>query len=336
VLSRRFGLSLGVDLVPAKKCTFDCLYCQIGRTTDLSLERQTWADPAPIIAAVKAAVDPSAPPDVITLAGSGEPTLYAALADLIDGIRAITFPDATLSATPPPGATLPPTQIPKTDNERAIPVVVLTNGSLLYDPAVAAAVDHAQILAPSLDAGDAETFQKINRPHPALDFETFFVGLKQAIARFAGKVRLEVMLVKNVNDSQESLAHLAERIAQLDVDTIDINTPVRPVAGGHNLISTPETLQRALDLFGDKAQLIPSLDKIAQRTGGGAANLEKMVDRVSAMLERRPCTAAEIGGALSLSAVEVSKVLSVLQGRHLLEQRSTEKDPYFFVSKSDH
>jgi wyosine [tRNA(Phe)-imidazoG37] synthetase (radical SAM superfamily) len=208
----------------------------------------------------------------------------------------------------------------------------LTNGSLLFRQDVADDACRADILAPSLDAGDRETFQAVNRPRHDLDFDKVWRGLRDVTHRFEGTVRLEVMLVRGINDSDESLGRIAERLEALRVDAIDINTPVRPVAGGREMICSVERLERARELFGPKAQVIPSPEKLYAAEDGGEAT--KNVERVAEILKRRPCTAAELGGALGLSRAEVSKALSVLAGRGELEERPGEKETYFFVAGS--
>ena len=140
VPSRRLGRSLGVDLTPRKVCSFDCIYCQVGRTTRKTTEREQFMAASEIIAEVRQKLKTVPRPDYITLSGSGEPTLHAGIGEIIDGIQRITD----------------------------VPVAVMTNGSLFYDPEVRRACLHADLILPTLDAGDEETFQAINRPAAGL------------------------------------------------------------------------------------------------------------------------------------------------------------------------
>lgn len=301
VLSRRFGRSLGVDLVPAKLCTFHCVYCQVGLTTRCALERRSWVEPPVVIGAVEEAVGRRADFEVVTLAGSGEPTLYASLGELIEGLR-----DAAQK-----------------------PVVLLTNGSLLFRDDVAADAVRADVLAPSLDAGDEETFRRINHPHPDLSFDKVWKGIRDVTNRLDGTVRMEVMLVSGVNDSRESLEKIAEKLETMRIDTIDINTPVRPVASGRAIICSAETLELARRIFGPKARVIPPPEMLSG--GERASSIDESVERIAETLKRRPCTAAELAGALNLAGAEVSKALAVLARRGILEERGSERDPYYFV-----
>ncbi len=137
VPSRRLGLSLGVDLVPPKTCTFDCLYCEVGRTTHLTLTRRPYRV-AEIIRELEAYLaDPPGPLDYITLAGSGEPTLNAGIGEIIAAVKSLT----------------------------ATPVALLTNGSLFYLPEVRAQVAAADVILPTLDAGRGGDFQA-DKPAP--------------------------------------------------------------------------------------------------------------------------------------------------------------------------
>jgi wyosine [tRNA(Phe)-imidazoG37] synthetase (radical SAM superfamily) len=187
VPSRRFGLSLGVDLVPPKTCCYDCVYCQVGRTTELTTEPTDFYLVEEVLADVRAALDSGPLPDVITLAGSGEPTLYRPLGRLIDGLRDLG----------------------------GVPVVLLTNGALLSDPRVAQAALKADILAPSLDAGDRETFSRINRPHPSIVFADMLRGLQVVCEKHPGTVRLEVVLVGGQNDSDKDVQRIAGHLGPI-------------------------------------------------------------------------------------------------------------------------
>ncbi|MBM4321472.1 MAG: radical SAM protein, partial [Deltaproteobacteria bacterium] len=202
VPSRRLGLSLGVDLLPGKVCSYDCVYCQIGRTQELTTQRRCFFPPEEVLAEVQEALRRGPIPDVITIAGSGEPTLYRPLDQVILGLQRLA-----------PG----------------IPVVLITNGSLLHDAAVAREVLLADVLVPSLDAGDEATFRRINRPHPAVPFGRMLEGLQTVAGRHPGLVRMEVMLCAGINDDEQSLRAIAAQLAGLKLEAIEINSPVRPV-----------------------------------------------------------------------------------------------------------
>lgn len=280
VRSRRFGRSLGVDLVPHKVCSYDCTYCQLGLTTELATAPRTFASPEAILADLDAAFAEGVDADVITLAGSGEPTLYRDLAAVVEGIRART----------------------------STPLVLLTNGSLLWDPAVRAAVRGVHLLEPSLDAPDEATWRRLNRPPPDHSFARMVEGLRAAAAEHPGRVRMEVMLLRGENDSEEQLLAFAALLATLRLEGVDINSPVRPVPEEGVLPCDAATLERARTLFGPRAAIIaagwspaPSRDPEPSRPSA---------DAVLDSLGRRPQTLSDLASGLGVAPVELSKLLA--------------------------
>ena len=305
VPSRRFGLSLGVDLVPRKVCCFDCTYCQVGPTTELTVQRQLFVDPDVVVRDVEAALrDRRA--EVVTLSGSGEPTLYAALDELARGLRRIT----------------------------ELPLALLTNGALLGDDDVLEAARRFDIVAPSLDAGDAETFERVNRPAAGLTFARVLDGLRRFCERFDGTCRLEVMLLEGENDSPRSLDAIARIAGSLRVSTVDLNTVVRPPAHAARGLSA-EAMQRALACFGHcHASVIaayrprdtgPGSDEDARQhvrllAPFGRSAVEA---QILATVARRPCTLDDLTAALGLPREQVLALCTAaLAAGELLERRS--------------
>ncbi len=277
VPSRRLGRSLGIDLAPFKACSYDCVYCQLGCTTNHTLVRRPWQAPAAILRELAARL--ACAPDYITLGGSGEPTLYAGLGELIAGIKRLT----------------------------EIPVAVITNGSLLWRPDVRGELLAADLVAPSLDAGDAETFRRINRPCSGIDFEVMARGLADFRREFRGRYWLEIFLVKNLNDSLESLAALrawAERIAP---DRVQLNTVARPPAEAGLLPVPLEELTEIARSFHPPAEVIAEYHPRAT-TLLRAANADDML----AMLQRHPGTADDVAAGLSLAPADAARVLEQL------------------------
>ncbi|MCU0662483.1 MAG: radical SAM protein, partial [Myxococcota bacterium] len=301
VPSRRFGLSLGIDLLPRKTCPFDCLYCQVGPTSALIAEPAEFFPVDEVMADVEAALAQGPRPDVITLAGSGEPTLYAPLEELLTRLRRL----------------------------KAAPILLITNSSLLWRKDVARAVRIADILAPSLDAGDEETYLRLNRPHPTCGFERMYAGLAEVTLDHPGEIRLEVMLVRGVNDSPKSLGAIATRLAGLWFDVLEINTPVRPPMPERGALPCDEeALERALLLFGPKARAIGAF---ARKTAQEPSAPRRFTDddkNVREMLARRPCTAEDISASLSLPPEHVQDVLRRLESAGFVEPQATESVTY--------
>jgi len=294
VPSRRFGLSLGVDVVPRKTCTYDCIYCQVGPTDRRTDAPERFYPVDEILADVAEALEEGPAPDVVTLAGSGEPTLYSELGALVDGLHALA----------------------------RIPVLLITNGSLLWRPDVAAAARKAEILAPSLDAGDPETFARINRPAEGIPFARMVEGLRGALAAHPGEVRLEVMLVRGVNDGDESLRAIAEILKTLRFDRLDLNTPVRPpVPERGALPCDEEVLARAVAIFGPKAAPIGTFAKRgdAPRPPRSFDDFDKDIRET---ILRRPCTVEDISASLGAPAEVVAASLARLEAAGLAARRS--------------
>lgn len=303
VPSRRFGLSLGIDLVPHKVCSYDCLYCQLGRTTRLEAEPQDFFPIDQVMADVRHALATGPRPDVLTLAGSGEPTLYGSLAELNERLRA----------------------------ELDIPLLLITNGGTLWHPDVDRAALRTDILAPSIDAGDERTWRRLNRPHPAVSWDQMLRGLREVTHAHSGEVRVEVMLVRKVNDDEPSLRAIAEVLRTLRADRIDVNTPVRPSLPERGAMPCDEqTLQLALSLFGPKAAPI---GRFQRRDLEPRERPWTDTDKdVREMLLRRPCTAEDIRSSLGLHAHEVAKVLDRLVQEGLIDIRPGDGGTYYHAS----
>ncbi len=278
VPSRRLGRSLGIDLAPYKTCNYDCVYCQLGRTVSHTAVRRMWRDPAGILRELEPHL--ASTPDYITLGGSGEPTLHAGLDELISGIKRLTD----------------------------IPVAVITNGSLLWRPDVRSELLAADLVAPSLDAGDAETFQRINRPAAGTDFETMARGLVDFRRTYRGQYWLEIFLVRNLNDHPASLAALrawAERIAP---DRVQLNTVARPPAEAGLLPVPPERLAEIALGFRPHAEVIADYHPQSTPVSGAADGAE-----ILAMLQRHPGTAEDVAAGLGLAMPSAERILEQMR-----------------------
>ena len=299
VPSRRFGLSLGVDVVPPKTCCLDCIYCQVGRTTRLTCQREDFFPLEEVLADLHQALSDGPRPDVITFAGSGEPTLYRSLGPLIQALC----------------------------KETGLPVLLLTNGALLADPRIREAAQAATILSPSLDAPDPATFERINQPHPSIRFEDMVEGLRLTCGQHQGTLRLEVMLVKGLNDSPAHLAQFAALLKTLRVESFDINTPVRPM--GQSLVGPcdPQTLEAARVAFGDRAVIIGGYD--GRQVGGGETGGDVRRSILST-LSRRPSTLQDLQSALGLSPRVIEEVIDRALQEKILESREGKAGTYFF------
>jgi wyosine [tRNA(Phe)-imidazoG37] synthetase (radical SAM superfamily) len=297
VPSRRLGLSLGVDLVPLKTCTFDCLYCEVGRTTYLTQERRPYRVAEIIRELADYLGNPPGPLDYVTMAGSGEPTLNLGLREIIAAVKDIS----------------------------TTPVALLTNGSLFHLPEVRAAAAGADVILPSLDAGRQETFQRLNRPHPGLTLDLVVSGLKALRREFAGQIWLEILLLKGINDQPEELAAIKSLLRELSPDKVQLNTAVRPVADRSARALTQEEMEAVADFLGKGAEVVAAAHRMSPERL--AVKDRDLID----MLARRPMTALDLAQALGFPLAQVRERLGRLAKSGLI-RRDVHQDQDFYRS----
>jgi len=266
-------------LIPMKTCTLDCVYCQIGRTNHKTAERREFVPFDDVIEELSRALTERVAPDYITLAGSGEPTLYRRLGELIDRIHELTD----------------------------VPVDVLTNGTLFFDPEVRDEVGRADLVIPSLDAADGETFDRINRPAAGITFEKVLTGLREFCRTFGSKVWLEVFIVKDINDGDDHVSRIAEIAGTLNVTRVQLNTAVRPAAERYVKPVTAARMAELAELFDPPAEIIADFPE-QPVCGEFAVKTDAVLD----MLRRRPCTMQDISAGLNVQPAETAKIIEKL------------------------
>lgn len=283
VPSRRLGISLGLDLVPMKTCTLNCIYCECGRTTHLTLNRKEYVPLEDLKKELSHYLSHNPRPDYITFSGSGEPTLNSTIGDVIHFIKTQAF---------------------------NIPVAVLTNGTLLFDKKVRHDLKDATVIIPSLDAATKKAFANIVRPDPKINVDAIINGLIQLRKEYAGQIWLEIFIVPKINDTREELTALKNAIERIRPDQVHLNTLDRPGTVLDIRSATREELESILDFWQlDNAEIIAKAPKRKNL-------LSYRKDAESAILEtiaRRPCTLQDLAELLGLHAAEVNKYLDVLE-----------------------
>ena len=293
VNSRRLGRSLGVDLVGHKICPIDCIYCEVGATTLKTLARAEYESADEILSELRDKLAEGVPIDYITLSGAGEPTLNSRLGEIIDAVKAMT----------------------------SIPVAVLTNGNLLFDPQVRRELLRADLVLPSLDAGDEATYLLMNRPCPEATFQRLIDGLRAFRADYPGQIRLEVLLVAGVNDSPEQVRKIRVLIDQIRPDAVDVNTVTRPPTESDARPVPPAKLAKLTAILGDKAHVI------ASAAPAPAAEVTIDAQAVLDLLRRRPCTVEDLAAGLACDAAAIAPLAARLlqEGQvHLVSQDGKE------------
>ena len=280
VPSRRLGRSLGIDLVPHKICTYDCIYCQIGSTTEKTLVRKEYAPVKEILEEVRSFLrEETSSVDHLSLSGSGEPTLHSRIRSVIEGIKAIT----------------------------SVPIAVITNGSLLYDEEVRQDLLGADIMLPSLDAVSADIFMRINRPHPEFSVEKAIEGLVEFRKVYKGQIWLEILFCKGVNDGKEELSKMKQAVGRIRPNRIHLNTVVRPPSEKWAVPLNQKEMEEIRAFFGDKASVISEFDRhppiVSERD---------VKQEILEILKRRPLSASDLSKGMGISKDELDNYINPL------------------------
>jgi wyosine [tRNA(Phe)-imidazoG37] synthetase (radical SAM superfamily) len=242
-------------------------------------------------------------PDYITLSGSGEPTLYSRLDELIDRIKGMTD----------------------------IPVAVLTNGSMLWQEDVQRQLTAADLVMPSLDAGDATTFHLINRPHQTIAFEQMLAGLIGFRQHFRGQYWLEVLLVSAFTDFASDVAAIRDHVAKIQPDRVLLNTVTRPPAEDYALAVSHERLVELAATFSPRAEVLEEFHSPDSVRRSNASRQD-----ILALLARRPCTIDDIASGLQMHRVEVLKHVELLVTDGLIESRASGNERMYSTPHSLH
>jgi len=301
VPSRRLGRSLGVDLVPHKVCSFDCVYCQLGRTTRKTTQRAAYLPVEKILADLESRLKERLQIDFVTMSGSGEPTLHSALAEIVQAAR----------------------------NLSPVPVAVLTNGSMLYLPEVRAACAAADVVVPSLDAGDEETFRRINRPCPEITLSKVVDGLVRFREEFSGQIWLEIFFVAGLNDDEQQVRRLAALVERIRPDRVHLNTAVRPPAEGWVKPVDAERLERLRSILPFDAEVIAQFDRTRTTT---PATVDESA--ILSLLQRRPCTVDDMAASFDTSTDSIVPLLEKLLQNGLIS-RTTSHGKTFYAARPD-
>ncbi|MCG3258042.1 MAG: radical SAM protein [Candidatus Heimdallarchaeota archaeon] len=301
VPSRRLGRSLGVSPIPPKTCNFSCIYCQLGRTTNFTNKREEFYPVEEIVDELKEALKQNIDIDYITIVGDGEPTLYKELGELISAIKKLSTK----------------------------PVAIITNGALLYQKEVRADLLEANVVMPTLDAFEANMFRAINRPHKELELNKIIQGMKTFREEYKNQIWLEVMLVKDLNDSSETLKGIKKLIDFLEVDKTFINIPIRPPAEKWVKIPTQDRLIAARKILG--AESISHYDEILIESVDSEADPEtKILD----ITQRHPLREEQVFSLFpDFPEVQVLQILKKMETKGILELRIYNKKRFWEIPK---
>ena len=299
VPSRRLGVSLGIDPIPKKVCTLDCVYCEVAQTSFKTLERKEYVPAEEILSELKDYLaSDHVPLDYITFSGSGEPTLNSRLGYLIREIKKLAN----------------------------VPVAVITNGTLLWKKDVRDDLQAADLVMPSLDAASQKYFVKENHPPKGLTIEQVIEGEIQFRKEYAGPIWLEILIVKNVNDKEEEYHRLAEAVRRINPDRVQLNTVVRPPGHGRAQPVTRAELEKLAAIIGPKAEIIASFSRETNK-----AYRKEIEDELEELLKIRACTLDELVESIGVHRDELLKYIELFREDGRLQEIEFEGKKYFKI-----
>ena len=299
VPSRRLGMSLGVDLIPHKICSLNCVYCECGRTTNLTHDRKEYVPVKDVFSELKDFFNNNPDPEYITFSGAGEPTLHSHIGKVLEFIKELR-----------PG----------------IPLAILTNGSLFSDPAVREELLQADLVMPSLDAATDADLRKINRPLRSFTNDKYIQGLIDFSNEFEGEIWMEVLILPGYNDDMDNIRALKEALLKIQPDRIQLNTLDRPGTVEGLRAATGAELEKIVRYWAlENVEIIAPVqerqDIKSYRTDVESAILET--------ISRRPCTLQDLERILGLHINEINKYLSVLEESGNIETTQQERGLFY-------
>ena len=300
VPSRRLGVSLGVDLVPHKICSFDCVYCECGKTTELTIKRGEYVHIYRVLEELKEFLKNRPELDYITFSGAGEPLLNKGLAGVLNYLKS-NFP--------------------------SYKTALLTNSSLLVKKEIRNEIRGFDLIVPSLDAVSRDVFNKINRPLPGVNPLDIVEALCNLRLEYKGKIWLEIFIVPGINDTPQELDLLSKAAERIKPDKIHINSLDRPGTESWVRPPTSEEMSRILGFF--KRVKVETVAPVPMQKWKRAVIKEEVVDRVLSLIRRRPCTSEDIAIVIGSTRDEVNTVLDALIEEKRVEFKTEERGIFF-------
>ncbi|PKP51224.1 MAG: radical SAM protein [Candidatus Altiarchaeales archaeon HGW-Altiarchaeales-3] len=319
VPSRRLGISLGIDLIPYKTCTLDCIYCECRKTTNLTIDRKEYIPTGEILNELNEYLKNSPELDYITFAGSGEPTLHSKIGEIINFIK---------------------------QNYPQYKVAVLTNGTLFYEKELRDELKFADLIIPSLDAASDEVFKKINRPHENLNLSKIINGIAAFRKDFPGEIWIEVFIVPGINDTKNELQKIKKVIEKINPEKIQLNTLDRPGAESWVVPAGEEQIEKIAsflsyrkvrstikNIANDSEAYFLNAEIIAKFTSRKKIKSfkEDIEENIIKTLRRRPCTAEDISKLLGIHLNEVNKYVQALLESGKIREEKEDRGVFFRV-----
>lgn len=301
VPSRRLGISLGVDLVPFKTCTLDCVYCECGETTLLTNKRREYVPAEAVICELEEYLSSLPRLDYITFSGSGEPTLNSEIGRIVDYLKS-EFPRYKLC--------------------------LLTNGTLFSSKAVRQAVDRIDMIIPSLDAASEAGFKAINRPHKDIHCRDLISGLIELREQYRGTLMMEIFIVPGLNDTAEEMALIKKALTEIKPDRVQVGTLDRP--GTEEWVQAADNSKlKEIAAHLDQAELI---EEFAEREN--IASFDSSIsEQIRQIVSRRPCTVKDLIQVTGKHQAEIEKYIEYLMKKGIIEVDRMARGTFFRLKK---
>ncbi len=301
VPSRRLGISLGVDLVPLKYCTLDCVYCEVGKTTNLIIERKELVPFEDVIRELDHFLGEKPKLDYITFSGSGEPTLHNKIGEIITHIKG---------------------------NYSGYKLALLTNSTLMSNESLRGELQQLDLILPSLDAASQDIFEKINRPHRNLRVEDIIEGLVKFNEYFSGKMWLEIFLLPGINDTDDEIIRLKEAAEKISPDKVQLNSLDRPGTEKNIHKLSGKRFAEIAAMMEPLPVEIISKFVVSNISGGYNRNVEELI---LTMITRRPCTIEDLSAITGLKPAEISKYTGSLLDNGKAGVKDMERGRFYYL-----
>jgi wyosine [tRNA(Phe)-imidazoG37] synthetase (radical SAM superfamily) len=301
VPSRRLGQSLGINIVPAKTCSYGCVYCQVGRTNAMQIRRQFFYDPEQVYEVVRNKVEQTRAEgehiDYLSFVPDGEATLDVNLGREIDLLRDLD-----------------------------IDIAVITNASIIDDPDVQHELARADVVSLKVDAVRERAWRAVDRPHGRLQLDTILEGMLEFSKRYQGRLLTETLLVRGANDGIDDVTATAEFIAQLGPDTAFLSIPTRPPSEDWVRAPDEETMNLAYQVFADRVKVVECLLGIEDGSFGYSGDVEEDILGVTAV---HPMPEASLLELLEKAGAEWSVVDRMLDEEKIVRLNYNDGTFYF-------
>ena len=292
---------MGIDLIPFKTCSFDCIYCQIGRTTNQIIARDEYVPIDAVLSELERKIKDNPKIDFLTFSGSGEPTLHSGLGKIIKAAK----------------------------KKFKLPIAVITNGSLLWMEDVHEDLLPADVVLPTLSTYDPVIFNRIHRPAPGLSFPKIIEGMIEFRKKYHGQIWLEFFVVRGTNDRERHAITFKSVLSRINPDKVQINTSARTPSEVHVLSALPTTLERIKTILGGSAEVIAEF-KAQESQRNARVSSENILN----YLKRRPGTLEDIASGLDVRVEAARKVIGRLQEQGKISSRKWQDRDVYCITKN--